>query len=129
MAKKKLPRPTEAELAILRVLWELGQGSVRQVQERLEAERGTGYTTTLKLMQIMLEKGLLQRDDSAHAHVYEAAVTRSKTQRQMVGELLDQVFEGSAQQLVMQALSVRKSTHAELAEIRNLLDELEGAGK
>lgn len=125
MAKKKLPKPTEAELAILRVVWELGRASVRQVQEKLEAERGTGYTTTLKLMQIMLEKGLLKRDDSHHAHIYEAAVTRGKTQRQIVGEMLDQVFDGSAQQLVMQALSTKRSTPAELTEIRNLLDELE----
>jgi len=129
MTRKKLPKPTDAELAILRVLWKLGKASVRQVQERLEAERGTGYTTTLKLMQIMLEKGLVERDDSQHAHVYEAAVTRSKTQRQMVGEMLEQVFDGSAQQLVMQALSSRKSTPEELSEIRNLLDQLEGAGK
>lgn len=125
MAKKKLSKPTDAELAILRVLWELGRASVRQINERLEAERGTGYTTTLKLMQIMLEKGLLKRDDSTHAHIYEAAVTRSKTQRQLVGEMLEQVFEGSAQQLVMQALSAKKSSPAELAEIRKLLDEIE----
>lgn len=125
MAKKKLPKPTEAELAILRVLWDLGRASVRQVQERLEAERGTGYTTTLKLMQIMLEKGLLKRDETRHAHIYEAAVARGKTQRQLVGDMLDQVFDGSAQQLVMQALSTTRSTPAELTEIRNLLDELE----
>ncbi len=125
MARKKLPKPTDAELAILRVLWELGRASVRQVQEELEAERGTGYTTTLKLMQIMLEKGLLRRDDSTHAHVYEAAVTRGKTQRQIVGEMLEQVFDGSAQQLVMQALSAKRSSPEELAEIRTLLDEIE----
>ena len=125
MAKKNLPKPTEAELAILRVVWELGKASVRQVQDRLATERGTGYTTTLKLMQIMLEKGLLKRDDSAHAHIYEAAVSRGKTQRQILGEMLEQVFDGSAQQLVMQALSAKKSTAAELAEIRKLLDELE----
>jgi predicted transcriptional regulator len=125
MARKKLPKPTEAELAILRVVWELGAASVRQVQEQLEAQRGTGYTTTLKLMQIMLEKGLLRRDDSQHAHVYQAAVTRSRTQRQIVGDMLEQVFDGSAQQLVMQALSAKKSSPEELAEIRNLLDELE----
>jgi predicted transcriptional regulator len=125
MAKMKLPKPTEAELAILRAVWELGKASVRQVQERLEASRGTGYTTTLKLMQIMLEKGLLKRDDSKHAHVYEAAVTRGRTQRQMVGQMVEQVFDGSAQQLVLQALSAKKSSPAELAEIRSLLDKLE----
>ncbi len=125
MVKKKLSNPTDAELAILRVVWKLGKASVRQVQERLESERGTGYTTTLKLMQIMLKKGLLRRDASQHAHVYEAAVTQIRTQRQIVGQVLEQVFEGSAQQLVMQALSSRKSSPAELAEIRQLLDKLE----
>ena len=125
MVKKKLSRPTDAELAILRVIWKLRKASVREVQEQLQQERGTGYTTTLKLMQIMLEKGLLRRDDSQHAHVYAAAVTRGSTQRQIVGQVLEQVFDGSAQQLVMQALSTRKSSPAELAEIRNLLDKLE----
>ncbi len=125
MAKRELPKPTDAELAILRVLWELGRATVRQVNEHLESERGTGYTTTLKLMQIMLEKGLLKRDDTTHAHIYSAAATRARTQRQMVGDVLDQVFGGSAQQLVMQALSSKKSSPAELAEIRQLLDEIE----
>lgn len=129
MVKKKLPNPTDAELAILRVLWDLGSATVRQVNERLDAERKTGYTTTLKLMQIMLEKGLLKRDDSGHAHIYQSAVTRGKTQRQIVGEILEQVFDGSAQQLVMQALSAKKSSPAELAEIRKLLDEIERTQK
>lgn len=125
MSKSGKPKPTEAELAILQVLWGQGPCTVRQVQEQLEAQRKTGYTTTLKLMQIMFEKGLLRRDDSGHAHIYRAAVTRANTQKKMVGQLLDQVFEGSAQQLVLQALSSRKSTPEELAEIRELLDELE----
>ncbi len=126
MTRKRVPKPTEAELAILRVLWQQGASTVRQVREALRAERGTGYTTTLKLMQIMLKKGLLKRDDSAHAHVYEAAITRGKTQKRMVSDLLDQVFEGSAQQLVLKALSSRKSSAEELAAIRNLIDQLEG---
>ena len=125
MPKKKLPKPTEAERAILRVLWTRGPSSVRQVQQQLAAQRGTGYTTTLKLMQIMLEKGLVNRDDSQHAHIYQAAVPRGSTQKQIVRDLLTQLFDGSAQQLVMQALSAKKSSPAELAEIRNLLDELE----
>ena len=128
MAKSK-SKPTEAELAILQVLWEKGACTVRQVQEVIQGQRGTGYTTTLKLMQIMFEKGLLKRDDSGHAHIYRAAVTRKRTQKQMVGQLLDQVFEGSAKQLVMQALSSRKSTSDELAEIRELLDDLERGAK
>ncbi len=126
MARADRPRPTDGELAILQVLWERGPGTVRQVHERLRSDRETGYTTTLKLMQIMLEKGLLRRDESGHAHIYRAAVTRAGTQRQILRRVLDQVFDGSAQQLVLQALSSRKSTPDELAEIRRLLDQLEG---
>ena len=126
MSKRDLPRPTDAELAILRVLWERGASTVREVLEVIEADRGTGYTTTLKLMQIMLEKGLVRRNDEQRTHVYEAAVTRVKTQRQLIGDLLDRAFEGSAQQLVLQALSAKKSSRAELAEIRKLLEKLEG---
>ena len=121
----KANKPTEAELAILNVLWERGPATVRQVQEALEASRGTGYTTILKLMQIMLEKGLVKRDDSSHAHVYRAAYSRGKAQKQLLGQLLDQVFDGSAQQLVMQALSTQKSTPEELAEIKKLIEDLE----
>ena len=126
MSKRDLPRPTDAELAILGVLWERGASTVREVLEVLEADRGTGYTTTLKLMQIMFEKGLVRRNDEQRTHVYEAAVTRVKTQRQLIGDLLDRAFEGSAQQLVLQALSAKKSSRAELAEIRKLLEQLEG---
>jgi predicted transcriptional regulator len=129
MARNGVPRPTDAELAILRVLWERGPSTVRQVQDVLEAERGTGYTTTLKLMQIMHEKGLLKRDDSERSHVYQAAISQHKTQRRMVGELLNQVFDGSARQLVLHALSVKKSSRAELDEIRRLIDELERGTK
>lgn len=129
MARQAAPGPTEAELAILGVLWDEGACTVRQVRDRLNDTRGTGYTTTLKLMQIMLEKGLLKRDESGHAHVYRAAVSRTKTQRKIVGRMLDKLFDGSAQQLVLQALSARKSTPEELAEIRRLLDELEGDSK
>ncbi len=125
MAKSTLPKPTEGELAILRVLWARGPCTVREVQAELEPERGTGYTTTLKLMQIMLEKGLLRRDDSQRTHIYQAAVSRDRTQQQLVGQLLDQAFGGSARQLVLAALSSKPSTPAELAEIRKLLDELE----
>lgn len=125
MAKQN-SKPTEAELAILGVLWQQGPSTVRQVQDLLAAERGTGYTTTLKLMQIMFEKGLLKRDESSRSHVYSAAVTRQRTGRMLVSKLIDQVFDGSARQLVMQALSTRKPSPEELAEIRELLDSLEG---
>jgi predicted transcriptional regulator len=127
MANQKALRPTAAELAILQVLWDRGKATVREVQEQLEQTRGTGYTTTLKLLQIMHDKGLVRRNESQRTHVYEAAISREKAQRQIVSQLLHQVFEGSAHQLVLQALQTKKSTRAELAEIRKLLDELEGA--
>ena len=129
MAREKRSQPTDAEVAILQVLWAEGPSTVRAVQNVLEKERGTQYTTTLKLMQIMLEKGLVSRDESGHAHIYRAAVTRNKTQRQLVGQLLDKVFDGSASQLVMQALSSRRSSPEELAEIRKLIDKLESHSK
>jgi predicted transcriptional regulator len=129
MAKKRLPKPTEAELAILRVLWERGPSTVRDVQEALEDERGTGYTTALKLLQIMTDKGLVRRDDRQRTHVYEAVLPAEATQRQLVRDLLDRAFGGSARQLVMQALSAERASKADLAEIRKLLDELESRKK
>ena len=126
MAKsKRIPRPTDAELAILRVLWRRGPSTVRQVHDVLRAEKPTGYTTVLKFMQIMTEKGLLLRDESSRSHVYRPQRPAEKTQQQLVGDLLDRAFEGSAQRLVMQALNAKKVTPEELAEIRALLDEIE----
>ncbi|HEV2972106.1 MAG TPA: BlaI/MecI/CopY family transcriptional regulator [Pirellulales bacterium] len=125
MAKKDLPRPTEAELAILRVLWHRGPSTVRDVQQALEEERGTGYTTALKLLQIMTEKGLVRRDDRQRRHVFDAVLPAEATQRQLVRDLLGRAFGGSARQLVMQALSAKKASKAELADIRELLDALE----
>lgn len=124
MPKSKLPKPTAGELAILKVLWRRGPSTVREVQAELEAERGTGYTTTLKLMQIMHDKGLVRRDDSVRTHVYEAAASQDTTQRQLVGQLLAEAFDGSTHQLVLAALTSQPTTPAELAEIRKLLDEL-----
>lgn len=129
MAKTELPRPTVAELAILRVLWDRGPCTVRDVTEALQDERGTGYTTALKLMQIMTDKGLVRRDDSARTHVYKAVASAETTQRQLVGDLLDRAFGGSAQQLVLQALSAKRASRDELAEIRRMLDELEKKAK
>ena len=129
MAKTELPRPTEAELAILRVLWDRGPSTVRDVTEALQEERGTGYTTALKLLQIMTEKGLVQRDESSRAHAYEAVVSAETTQRQLVTDLLDRAFGGSAQQLVLQALSTKRASRDELAEIRRMLDEFEKKAK
>jgi len=123
--RKRIPRPTDAELAILRVLWRLGPSTVRQVHDVLSAERPIGYTTVLKFMQIMTEKGLLLRDETQRSHVYRPQVPAEKTQQQLVGDLLERAFEGSAQRLVMQALSTQKVTPEELAQIRELLDSLE----
>ena len=116
------PRPTDAELAILRVLWERGPVTVRQVHESLAGDRATGYTTTLKLMQIMAEKGLVTRDESARTHVYEARASRDRTQRQLVNDLIDRAFGGSAAALVLQALSAQPASDEELGEIRRLID-------
>jgi len=129
MSKFDLSRPTDAELAILRVLWQRGESTVRQVHEALSQDRGTGYTTMLKLMQIMTEKGLVERDESERTHVYQARLTKEQTQRQLVGDLLDKAFGGSASQLVMQALAAKPASADELARIRQLLDELEGGRK
>lgn len=118
------PRPTEAETEILSVLWTRGPSTVRQVHEALSA-RGTGYTTVLKLMQIMAHKGLLLRDESRRSHVYRPAVERTAMQRRWVDDLLDRAFEGSTSALVLRALSSKRASPQELAEIRALLDALE----
>jgi len=120
-----LPRPTDAELALLRVLWARGPSTVRQVHEAGPDARTTAYTTTLKLLQIMTEKGLVERDESDRSHVYRARLTEEQTQRQLVQHLLDRAFDGSAMKLVMQALSTREATPGELDQIRQLLDEAE----
>lgn len=125
MAKRDLPKPTEAELAILRVLWNRGPSTVREVTQALQDERGTGYTTALKLMQIMTDKGLVRRNDSQRTHIYEAVAPAEQTQKQLVSDLLERAFGGSARKLVMQALSSRKASKEDLAEIRKLLDEME----
>ena len=129
MTEKPTPRPTDAELAILRVLWERGPSSVRDVHDALSAEQSTGYTTILKLLQIMTEKGLVVRDESERAHVYESRYGEQKTQRQLLTDLAERAFGGSATKLVMQALSGRKANAAELTAIRELLDTLEGESR
>jgi len=126
----KLTRPTDGELEILRVLWSEGPSTVRDVHGILSKTKpGTGYTTVLKLMQIMAEKGLVGRDEKNKAHVYSARIREDQTQRQMVGDLLDRVFGGSAARLVMQALASKKANPEELAEIRHMLDEFEQRGE
>jgi len=126
MSNFDLSRPTDAELAILRVLWQRGESTVRQVHDVLSQEREMGYTTVLKMMQIMTEKGLVVRDESERTHVYQAKLTQEQTQQQLVGDLLDKAFGGSASQLVLQALSAKPATADELTQIRQLLDKLEG---
>lgn len=117
-------KPTDAELAILRVLWARGPSTVREVAEVMRREGA--YTTVLKLLQIMTEKGLVRRDDSSRTHVYQAAFSEDQTQQQLVADLLDKVFDGSAARLVLQALAARRASPAELAEIRKLLDKHRG---
>ena len=126
MTKPKIPQPTERELTILRILWDNGPSTVRQVNEAMNKDRATGYTTTLKLMQIMAEKGLLIRDDSKFKHIYKPAISEEKTQKQLVGDLLDRAFSGSAEKLVMRALSAKKVSGKELVKIRKMLDAIEG---
>ncbi|MBL8910897.1 MAG: BlaI/MecI/CopY family transcriptional regulator [Archangium sp.] len=124
MPNVKKPLPTDAELSILNVLWGKGPSTVRAVFEALPAS--AGYTTVLKTMQIMAEKGLVKRDESERSHVYRAAVGAEATQERMVGELIDKAFSGSAAQLVMRALESRVSSKEELAAVRALLEKKKG---
>ncbi len=119
------PRPTDAELEILNVLWDRREATVREVQEAIGKTRVAGYTTVLKLLQIMTEKRLVVRDEAARTHVYQAAYTQDQTQRQLVTDLLERAFDGSAAKLVLQALAASKTSPEELAEIKKLL---RGAG-
>lgn len=121
----QLQKPTEAELEILKVLWQEGPSTVRFVHEQLAQQREVGYTTTLKQMQIMHERKMLSRTKMGKTHIYTAQVSQKETQRQMVDKLVDTAFQGSAMKLVMQALGNRKTTNKELNEIREFLDQLE----
>jgi predicted transcriptional regulator len=125
----KQPLPTDAELAILSVLWRLGPSTVRAVHEQLSPSQGTGYTTVLKLMQLMAQKGLVVRDESQRSHVYRAASAEAQTQKRLLGDLMERAFDGSASQLVLRALSVKRSSPEELEQIRRLLDELAKEGE
>ena len=121
------PQPTPAELDLLRVLWQRGPSTVRDMHAAVE--RDVGYTTVLKLLQIMTEKGLVTRDASARSHVYSAAVSEDDTQRRLVADLLDRAFGGSRLDLVMQALSATPTTREELRQIRALLDSMPGGSR
>jgi len=128
MATKRR-RPTEAELAILRVLWEGKARTVRAIQQVLNQSRPTGYTTVLKLMQIMTEKGLIERDESQRPQLYRPRYTEQQTQRQLLGDMVNRAFGGSVKALVLQALATRKSSPQELDAMEKLLDRIEGGKK
>lgn len=118
-------KPTAAELEILRVLWAKGPSTVREVHDALQEKKALGYTSVLKFLQIMTTKGTVRRNESQRAHVYEACLPAEQTKRQLAGDMLQRVFEGSASQLMMHALAGRKASHAEVEELRRLLDEYE----
>ncbi len=120
---KKL-KPTESELEILAILWDKEKATVREVHEELSKNKDSGYTTTLKLLQIMFEKGLVTRDDSNKTHIYKPAVTRQKTQKQFLDKMINSLFSGSSTQLVLQALGNQKASKGELEEIQKYLDNL-----
>jgi BlaI family transcriptional regulator, penicillinase repressor len=122
-------RPTKMELAILRVLWDKGPGSVREIQARLSETRETGYTTALKMLQIMTEKGLVERDETVRPQIYRAKFSQERTQKQLLQDLLQRAFGGSVKALVMQAISTKKSSPADLEAIEKLLDRFEGGAK
>jgi BlaI family transcriptional regulator, penicillinase repressor len=126
MSNKPLQKPTSSELEILRVLWERGPSTVRDVYEALSENKTTGYTTVLKMLQIMTAKGSVRRNEDQRAHVYEACVPAEKTKQQLAGDVLQRVFEGSASQLMLHALAGHRTTREEIEELRRLLDEHEG---
>lgn len=120
-----VPKPTKAELAILNVLWERGPNTVREVHESLSSAKEVRYITILKLLQIMTDKGLVTRDENTRSHIYAPRLPQETTQQQLLGDLTEHAFGGSASRLVLQALTTQRATHEELAEIRKLLDTLE----
>jgi predicted transcriptional regulator len=123
MPRSPVPRPTDAELAILRILWERGPSTVRQVHDVLARERQAAYTTALKLLQIMTEKGLVERDERDRTHIYRARLGEEQTQRQLVRDLADRAFGGSAMKLVLQALAAKRASPEELRDIRKAIDQ------
>jgi BlaI family penicillinase repressor len=125
MFKEPLQKPTASELEILRVLWARGPSTVREVHEALSEKRDLGYTTVLKLLQIMTAKGTVRRDEGQRAHVYQACQPATETKRQLAGDVLQRVFEGSASELMIHVLEGRRTSRKELEQLRRLLDEYE----
>jgi predicted transcriptional regulator len=119
-------QPTAVELEILRILWELGPSPVREVHSRLNAAKGTNYSTSVKMLAVMLAKGLVKRDEEATPHIYRAAITRDRAAKKFLSELIEKVYDGSAMSLVLQALASGKASQTEIDEARKLLDEMEG---
>jgi predicted transcriptional regulator len=129
MENELSPKPTEAELGILQILWQNGPSTVRVVNGLLSRQKEVGYTTTLKIMQIMNEKGLVRRDEDNRTHIYQANVSERETQQHLLGRFLNTAFRGSAMKLVMQALGNHQTSKEELDQIRQLLDQIEGEKK
>jgi BlaI family penicillinase repressor len=125
MAKTRSTQPTEVELQMLRILWELGPSPVREIHARLNADKGTNYSTTVKMLSVMLDKGLVKRDEKASPHVYRPALTREKAGKRMLSDLIEKVYDGAAMSLVLQALASSAATKEELDEVRRMLDQME----
>lgn len=126
MPRPASSHPTDVELQILRILWKLGPSPVRDIHARLEAEKGTNYSTTVKMLGVMLQKGHVKRNENVRPHIYQPAVSREKAGKRMLSDFIEKVYDGSTSSLVLQALSSSKATKEELAEIRRLLDQMEG---
>jgi predicted transcriptional regulator len=129
MAKQNQPKPTAAELEILSVLWELGQATVKEIHEQLNANKPTAYTTVLKFLQIMIEKNLVERDEANNAHVYRPALSQEQTQKTLVSDLLEKAFRGSALRLVQHVLEAKPASVEDLKEIRRMINEAERKGE
>ncbi|MBI1315219.1 BlaI/MecI/CopY family transcriptional regulator [bacterium] len=125
MAKSRVTQPTEVELQILKVLWDQGPSPVRDIHARLNADKGTNYSTTVKMLSVMLEKGLVKRDENVSPFVYRAALSREKAGKRMLNNLIEKVYDGATMSLVLQALASTAATKEELEEARRLLDQLE----
>ena len=126
MRKSGPAQPTEVELQMLRILWELGPSPVREIHARLYADKGTIYSTTVKMLSVMLDKGLVRRDENASPHIYRAAFSRETAGKRMLSDLIEKVYDGAAMSLVLQALASTQATKEELDEVRQLLDQMEG---